>query len=301
MANGDRLAANPPERTPDSPVLDANHGSHSSKRITVSEQNAALGAMRTNGNVTDYGFGDFQIVGPHNNHRIAESPMPASRSAQKVTREGETVRAKQLPVDPQPYLFAAVNSSDVEEGRTKFVRNDRGLLGYQPGILQFGDSKDLEKFQTWLNAKIPNDGTTAADDRRTALIVKIAMTNATMVSDQPSEQAANAYQTLNAMRHVMSEQLPDKGYSLDPGIANAEHFLETAHRVGGTPFDGNADDLSGELLRGKWSAPIWEGISAGYNGLKQIGVISGSKADNQHKWESNGIEYGRSVYDASQH
>jgi hypothetical protein len=297
MVNGEQIALHPVERASNSHGTDV---SQECSRTTVSEQNMVLTAMRSYDNVSTFGFGHLQIDGLGNDNNGLKLPA-TSKSPQRDSREGQPVKAKALQVDPQPYLLAAVNSADVEEGRTKFVHNAKGGTDYKPGILQFGDSKDLEKFQSWLNTKIPADGTTAADDRRSALIVQIAMANATMVSDQPSEQAANAYQTLNAMRHVMAEQPANKDYSLDPGIANAEHFLETAHRVGGKPFDGNAGDLSGELLRGKWSAPIWEGISAGYNGLKQIGVVSGSKAENQHKWETNGIEYGRSVYDASQH
>jgi hypothetical protein len=93
--------------------------------------------------------------------------------------------------------------------------------------------------------------------------------------------------------------MPEKRYHLDSGLANAEHFLETAHRVGGKPFDGNADDPAGAIWRGKWSADYWKVTSGVYNELKQLGVISGSNAANQHKWELSGIEYGKQLYDAT--
>lgn len=285
MTNGDRPAdLNQGNSGEAEPVKLAStqvcHGVDSRKQKHI------LKVMRKNTEATACGFGNVQLVGD------ASTPAP------ETNRGSKTVGPKPLALDPQPYLFAAVNPEDVEEGRAKQVRNERGQLQYQPGVLQFGSKEDVEKFQTWLNAKIPSDGTEATDDRRSALIVMLALKNATVLSNKADEQAAYAYMSLNAMRHVMEET--GSGFSNDPGIANAEHFLETAHRVGGHPFDGTASDLSGQILRGKWSAPVWEGLSAGYNELKRIGFVTGSKAENQHKWESSGIAYGKSIYDAVQ-
>jgi len=201
--------------------------------------------------------------------------------------------AKAEAVDVNAQFSQTVDDNLVDAGRLKVVK-ENGRWSTDVGVMS-----DPEKFEQWLNTSIPKDGTRATDDRRTELVIKTALANSAMnENNSASMQVTEAYVMLNGLRHMM--RASGNSFSSDPGLANAEHFFETAHRVAGQPFDGTATDLTGQVLRGAWTAPIWEGLSAGYNTLKQSGILGGSDAENQHKWESAGIDYGVRVYDASQ-
>lgn len=262
-------------------------GSSKNAAYTSKEQQVILKQMRIGTDPTSLGLHSTVI-------EMGTGPAEALSSNQAPDID----KIKPPAVALDPFLFGTVKPEDVESGRAKttFVGPHR-FQETKPGILSCGSAADIEKFEGWLNSKIPPDGKAETNDKRTSLILQIALADAARLTKNPADQTTEAYRNLNALRHLMEEETPGKGYELDSGIANAEHFLETAHRVAGKPFDKDSDD--GRLLRGKYSAGTWEFISGTYNQLKKHGIISGSDAENQHKWESSGIAYGEKVYDAT--
>lgn len=229
----------------------------------------------------------------------------------------QRVNGSHVMVNPEAYLFnTQVDDSLVEEGKRVAGLGDDA----RPGILNGKGPEGAIKFKEWLDSKIPDDGTNESDDRRTALVIKLALADAATRTDNPTQQLNQAYVHLNTMRHMF--QGPDVGneemnegtwdnmddatkekwrevgklkLSSEPALANAEHFFETAHRVAGVPFDGGP--YSNSILRGPDSATAWKGISKTYNIGKRVGLIGGSQSENQHKWEDQGRYYGKAAFD----
>ena len=199
-----------------------------------------------------------------------------------------------MPGAAMDYL-ANVDPKLVDEGRKQAKITESGQLQLQGGVLRADSPQDVEKFRAWLDAKIPRDGRESTDDKRTALILKIALADASLKTANPHEQCVDAYSALLQMRVAMNTFAPGKNNGNAPDIANAEHFLETSFRVS-APITESNDGYAG-IGHGPLSAPAWAVIAPAYGVLKGLGFLEGSKAGTQQTgWELAGIGHGLRVY-----
>ncbi|HIA53393.1 MAG TPA: hypothetical protein EYN91_15115, partial [Candidatus Melainabacteria bacterium] len=119
----------------------------------------------------------------------------------------------------------AVNFNQVENG----LRN---------GVLKkmYDTPDDVMKTMLWLDQQIPRDGTAKTEDRRTALLVALAETEAQKLTLDPLQQEEIAYDRLFMLRNGLvahANSLPEhmQGRELDPDLAASEHYFEVSKRV----------------------------------------------------------------------
>ncbi len=199
-----------------------------------------------------------------------------------------------MPMAAMDYL-ANVDPKLVAEGRKQAKFSESGQLQIQGGVLRPDSPQEVEKFRTWLDSKIPRDGQESTDDKRTALILKLALADASLETANPHEQCSRAYSTLLQMRVAMNSFAPGKNNGNASDIANAEHFLETSFRVSAPITESNDGDAG--IGHGPLSAPAWAVIAPTYGVLKKLGFFEGSKAGTQQTgWELAGIGHGLRVY-----
>lgn len=199
-----------------------------------------------------------------------------------------------MPMAALDYL-ANVDPKLVSEGRKQAKITESGQLQMLKGILRSDSPQDVEKFRAWLDIKIPRDGQESTDDKRTALILKLALADASLETANPHEQSKYAYFALMQMRVAMNAFAPGQNNGNASDIANAEHFLETSFRVSAPITESNDRDAG--IGHGPLSAPAWAIIAPTYGVLKKLGFFEGSKAGTQQTgWELAGIGHGLRVY-----
>jgi len=178
----------------------------------------------------------------------------------------------------------SVNFNQVENGLSDGVLRD-----------SYGTPEDVIKTVAWLDRQIPRDGTAKTEDRRTALLVSLAHTEAQRLTTDPLQQEEIAYDRLFALRTGLSmyaENLPPsmKGRELDPDIAAAEHFFEVSKRVAADTMELGSIEVSTNRYA---TAPAWATIGAVYGWAKRVGILGGSEAgEHQTSWELAGIMRG---------
>lgn len=199
-----------------------------------------------------------------------------------------------MPMAALDYL-ANVDPQLVSEGRKQAFITESGQLRSQGGVFRADTPQEVEKFRAWLDAKIPRDGQESTDDKRTALILKLALSDASLETANPHEQCTKAYFALMQMRVAMNTFAPGSNNGNASDIANAEHFLETSYRVSAPMTESNDGDAG--IGHGPLSAPAWAIIAPTYGVLKKLGLFEGSKAGTQQTgWELAGIGHGLRVY-----
>ncbi|MBX9949424.1 MAG: hypothetical protein K2Y39_09675 [Candidatus Obscuribacterales bacterium] len=195
-----------------------------------------------------------------------------------------------LPAAVLDHVGAASN----EVGSVNFNQVENGLRN---GVLrgEYGSPDDVMKSVLWLDQQIPRDGTAKTEDRRTALLVSLAQTEAQRLTLDPLQQEEIAYDRLFALRVGLSmhrESLPKhmQGRELDPDISAAEHFFEVSKRVAADTMEIGPYEVSANRYA---TAPAWATIGAGYAWAKRVGILGGSEAgEHQTSWELAGIMRG---------
>ncbi len=195
-----------------------------------------------------------------------------------------------LPAAVLDHLGAATN----EVSSVNFNQVENGLSS---GVLKesYARPEDVMNTVLWLDQQIPRDGTAKTEDRRTALLVSLAHTEAQKQTLDPLQQEEIAYDRLFQLRvglsmHADNLPTPMRGRELDPDIAAAEHFFEVSKRVAADTMEiGSTEVWANRYV----TAPAWATIGAGYAWAKRVGILGGSEAgEHQTSWELAGIMRG---------
>lgn len=195
-----------------------------------------------------------------------------------------------LPAAVLDHVGAAVNEVDA----VNFNQVENGLRN---GVLKkmYDTPDDVMKAMLWLDQQIPRDGTAKTEDRRTALLVALAETEAQKLTLDPLQQEEIAYDRLFMLRNGLvahANSLPKhmQGRELDPDLAASEHFFEVSKRVAADTMDFGTTEVSTNRYV---TAPAWATIGAGYAWAKRVGILGGSEAgEHQTSWELAGIMRG---------
>lgn len=195
-----------------------------------------------------------------------------------------------LPAAVLDHVGAA--TSEVSDVNRKQLEN-----GLNNGVLKesYARPEDVMNTVLWLDQQIPRDGTAKTEDRRTALLVSLAQSEAQKQTLDPLQQEEIAYDRLFQLRvglsmHADNLPTPMRGRELDPDIAAAEHFFEVSKRVAADTMELGSTEVSANRYV---TAPAWATIGAGYAWAKRVGILGGSEAgEHQTSWELAGIMRG---------